>query len=614
MEQYLKVFRFGWPFLRRYRLRFFLGILLGFLFASTSGLFIWAVQVLTARVLGGEATSVALIGGGDSSWLAGYVPELMATMAHAQNLLLPLRGEPLTLWQLGGGLLFLPLLGALRGLLDYGTAYCMAWVSSRTVLDIQFSVLRQISSMSLAYFNSSRLGDHLLRIQSDTGTLQKTLNLGMCDLVKEPLTVLVVLASLLTTDWKLTLLALLFYPAYAYVIYRVGRKIRTLAEKNLKPTITQGSQLIEYLANIRLVKAFCLEEFQLTRFIKNGREQISYFIKRVQAREILNPLIEILAMLGASLTIIYVVWADVSSPKLMGFLTGLIILMKPVKKIADLHITFKNASVSVDRVAEALTMQPDILEPAHPTPKASFHHTISFRNVTFAYGDTPILHDLNLVIPKGTRIGIVGESGSGKSTLINLLMRFYDPRSGSVEIDGISLRDIATAELRRLMALVSQEIAIFDMTVAENIALGRQDATRAEIEEAARRANAHAFITALPQGYDTRVGESGCTLSGGQRQRIAIARALVRQTPILLLDEATAALDSKSEAEVQAALDQLSGDYTIIAVAHRLSTLRHFDRIVVMESGRIVEEGPFAELMARQGRFHAMATRQGLTD
>jgi subfamily B ATP-binding cassette protein MsbA len=612
MEQYLKVFRFGWPFLRRYRLRFFCGILLGFCFAGTSGLFIWAAQVLTARVLSGDAASLTLLGNADPSWIARLTPGFIETLAQAQDFLLPLRGQPLTPGQIVGGLLFLPLLGALRGLLDYGTAYCMAWVSSRTVLDIQSAVLRCISTMSLGYFTSSRLGDHILRIQSDTGVLQKTLNLGMSDLIKEPCTLLVVLVSLLLTDWKLTLLALLFYPAYGLAIYKVGRKTRRLAEKNLKPAIAQGSQLIEYLANIRLVKAYRLEDFQLARFVKNGREQIGYLIKRIQAQEILNPIVETLAMLGASLTILYVVWADVGSDTLVGFLTGLIILMKPIKKIAGLHVTFKNASVSVDRVAEALTMQPDIVEPTQPVSKPSFDRALSFRAVSFAYGNTPVLHQLDLEIPKGTKLGIVGESGSGKSTLINLLMRFYDPQSGRIEIDSTPLSCIATTDLRRLMALVSQEVAIFDMTVAENIALGRQDARRADIEEAARRADAHTFITALPQGYDTRVGESGATLSGGQRQRIAIARALVRNSPILLLDEATAALDSKSEAEVQAALDRLSGDYTVIAVAHRLSSLRNFDRILVMENGRIVEEGAFPELMARGGRFAAMAARQGL--
>jgi ABC-type multidrug transport system fused ATPase/permease subunit len=224
-----------------------------------------------------------------------------------------------------------------------------------------------------------------------------------------------------------------------------------------------------------------------------------------------------------------------------------------------------------------------------------------------------VLRDLTLEIPKGTKLGIVGESGSGKSTLINLLMRFYDPQSGRIEIDGLPLSRIATSDLRRLMALVSQEVAIFDMTVAENIALGRQDARRADIEEAARRADAHSFITALPQGYDTRVGENGATLSGGQRQRIAIARALIRKSPILLLDEATAALDSKSEAEVQATLDRLSENYTVIAVAHRLSSLRNFDRILVMENGRVVEAGSFPELIVLGGLFATMAARQGLT-
>lgn len=612
MEHYLKVFRFGWPFLRRYRLRFFCGVLLGFSFAGTSGLFIWAAQVLTARVLGGDGAGLISAGVVAPLWLERVFPGWVDALASAQDFLLPMRGQSLSGWQVLGGLLFLPLLGALRGMLDYGTAYCMAWVSSRTVLDIQAAVLARISAMSLRYFTSSKIGDHTLRIQSDTAVLQKTLNLGMSDLIKEPFTVLVVLVSLLSTDWKLTVLALLFYPAYALAILKVGRKTRKLAEQNLRPTIAQGSQLIEYLSNIRLVKAYQLEEFQLARFVRNGREQNRYLMKRVQAQEILNPMIETMAMLGASLTILYVIWADVSSPKLVGFLTGLIILMKPIKKIAGLHITFKNASVSVDRVADALTMASEVRDPVRPVRKASFDHALTFRQVTFAYDEEVVIDSLDLTIPKGVKLGIVGESGSGKSTLINLLMRFYDPQQGSVEIDGVPLSDLATADLRWLMALVSQEIAIFDMTMAENIALGRPGASRAEIEAAARRASAHDFIMALPQGYETRVGEGGSSLSGGQRQRLAIARALVRRAPILLLDEATAALDSKSEAEVQDALDALNEEFTVIAVAHRLSSLRHFDRILVMERGKIVEEGGFGELIARGGRFAAMAAQQSI--
>lgn len=614
MEQYLKVFRFGWPFLRRYRTRFFSGIVLGFAFAGTAGLFIWAVQVLAARVLEpGGADSLALLSGNSgNSWITHQFPGFVAWLQSMQDLLLPARGQPITPLQIAGGLLLLPALGALRGLADYGTSYCMTWVSSRVVLDIQSSVLSRLSQMSLAFFSNSRIGDHTLRIQNDSAVLQKTLNLGMSDLIKEPCTVLVVLFSLFSTDWKLTLLALTFYPAYGFAIYKVGRKTRTLAQKNLKPSIAQGSQLIEYLANIRLVKAYRLEDFQLQRFVKNGREQIGYLMKRTQAQEMLSPLMETLAMLGASLTIVYVLWAGIGAPALVGFLTGLVILMKPVKKIAGLHVMFKNASVSVDRVAEALTIAPDVAEPAHPASKRSFDLALRFESTTFAYGESPVLRDLDLTLPKGSRTGIVGESGSGKSTLINLLMRFYDPQQGRITLDGTDLKEIATTDLRALMALVSQEVALFDLSVADNIRLGRPGATQEEIEAAARAAHAHDFITALPQGYETRVGESGVILSGGQRQRIAIARALLKRAPILLLDEATAALDSKSEAEVQAALDALPAGFTILAIAHRLSTLRQFDRILVMEHGRIVEEGAYPELMARGGRFAAMAARQGL--
>jgi ABC-type multidrug transport system fused ATPase/permease subunit len=615
MEHYLKVFRFGWPFLKRYRGRFFAGVLTGFLFAASNGLFVGVVTTLTERITPRPAITQTTVEPREKS--EGRLHDLKAWLKEQSqpwvDTWLPRRDQPISPTQLVGGILLLPLLAFIRGGLRYLSSYCIEWVSARAVLDIQSQVLQRLSCMSLGYFNSSRLGDHILRIQTDTGVLQKTLNLGVSDLIKEPATVIVLIAALFVLNWQMCLLALFFFPFYGWIITKVGRKTRTLAEKNLKPTIAQGSQLIEYLANIRLVKAYQLEDFQLARFLKNGREQIRYLIKRVQAQQLLNPAIETLAFLGLGLTILYVIWARVEIQDLAGFIVALVGILNPVKKIAGLHVTFKNASVSVDRVADALTMQPDIIEPTQPVSKPSFDRAISFHAVSFAYGDTPVLRDLTLEIPKGIKLGIVGESGSGKSTLINLLMRFYDPQSGRIEIDGIPLSRIATSDLRRLMALVSQEVAIFDMTVAENIALGRQDACRADIEEAARRADAHSFITALPQGYDTRVGENGATLSGGQRQRIAIARALIRNSPILLLDEATAALDSKSEAEVQATLDRLSENYTIIAVAHRLSSLRNFDRILVMENGRVVEAGSFPELIARGGLFATMAARQGLT-
>jgi len=264
------------------------------------------------------------------------------------------------------------------------------------------------------------------------------------------------------------------------------------------------------------------------------------------------------------------------------------------------------------RLKEILSTEPTVIDPPQPKPMPVFAKEIRFDNVRFGYRDNPVLHDFSLVIPRGARLGLAGESGSGKTTLLNLLYRFYDPTAGALKIDGLNLREVSTRDLRAQMALVSQDTVLFDDTVAGNIAAGRPGATRAEIEAAARAAFAHDFIIQLPQGYDNQIGERGGTLSGGQRQRLAIARAFVRNAPILVLDEATASLDSKAEAEVQAAIDVLAEHRTVICVAHRLSTLATMDRIIVLAEGRIVEQGGYQELLKADGPFAAMARRQGI--
>jgi len=266
----------------------------------------------------------------------------------------------------------------------------------------------------------------------------------------------------------------------------------------------------------------------------------------------------------------------------------------------------------VNRLLHILQQQPSVKDPAQPKPLREFRRGIAFENVSFTYGRELVLQNLNLEVPRGTKLGVAGESGSGKSTLVNLLFRFFDPTGGVIRIDGLDLREIACADLRRLMALVSQDVVLFDMTVAENIALGKAGATRAEIEAAAKAAFAHEFIAAMPQGYDTSIGERGVTLSGGQRQRLCLARAFVRNAPILVLDEATASLDSKAEAEVQAAIDRLAEHRTVISVAHRLSTLAAMDFLIVLERGQIVESGSFDELLRHGGVFADMAARQGI--
>ena len=317
-------------------------------------------------------------------------------------------------------------------------------------------------------------------------------------------------------------------------------------------------------------------------------------------------------MIGFGVLLAYIFWEGRSIPQLIGFMTGMVMLYQPLKKLAGINTYFQEAVVGANMVRDAMKEEPAVKEDPATLELKEFGEEIRFEEVDFSYGEVAVVQEFNLVVPKGMKIGVVGESGAGKSTLVSLLLRFYDPTNGRVTIDGTDIRGVTFESLRGQMALVSQEVVIFDQTVAENIACGKLDASLEEIVAAAKAANAHEFIEGLPAGYDTRLGERGTRLSGGQRQRIAIARAFVRQAPILILDEATAALDSKAEAEVQGAIDRLEEGRTVVCVAHRLSTLRGMDKIIVLEEGRVVEEGGFEELLERDGVFAEMARKQGL--
>jgi subfamily B ATP-binding cassette protein MsbA len=336
-------------------------------------------------------------------------------------------------------------------------------------------------------------------------------------------------------------------------------------------------------------------------------------MKQIQAKELINPLIETIGAVGLSVLLVYILLRHRTGADLAVFVAAFAAIYTPIRKVAGVHLFFEQAVSGIERLMRILREEPTVKEPAAPKMMRRFSREIRFENVTFAYKDRPVLENFNLVVPYGMKLGIAGESGSGKSTLINLLFRFYDPQEGRILIDGQDIREISTADLRAHMALVSQEVVLFDQSVAENIASGKPGATGEEIEAAAKAAFAHEFIMQLPNGYDTRVGDRGVLLSGGQRQRIAIARAFVRQAPILALDEATAALDAQSEAQVQKAIDHLAEHRTVISVAHRLSTLSKMDKIIVFRDGRIVEEGTFSQLLLEQGIFGSMARGQALT-
>jgi len=605
--------------MRPYWTRLVLGVVLGCLCGLTAAGFLWAMRTLMDRLEEPKATPEINQQAAASKKGASMFPALDARLKQWQQTAtatldpwLPRAGVSLHWKQILGGLLLLPFFALLRGTTDYASNYCMGWVSERVINDLRCDMLAKLTSLSLDYFNRSTTGDMLTRINADTMNLHRAMRQGTADLVKEIFTMVSLLVGLLIVDPKLTLFVLVFTPLVILPLFVLGKKARRAGREGRKANVGQNSLLIEALTGIRVLKAFNLEARQIERFREFSKKLIHHGMKGVQAKEMVNPLIEVIAAIGLGALVVYLFWTRQSLADLVTFITGVAWLFVPVKKIAGVHILFEQAGAGVERLVELLREKPTVVEPAHPRPLKNFEREIRFENVEFTYGHNPVLRGVNLRIPRGFKIGIAGESGSGKSTLVNLLFRFYDVTGGSVKIDGVDVRELSFEELRRPMALVSQDVFVFRTTVAENIAAGKEGATRDEIEAAARAANAHEFIMQLPKGYDTVIGERGMTLSGGQRQRLAIARAFVRDAPILILDEATASLDSQTELEVQREIDQLEENRTVICIAHRLSTLSNMDHIIVLSQGRIVEQGTFDELVRARGIFAGMAARQGI--
>lgn len=604
------ILAFGRPYLRRYWPRLALGVLLGVIYGFSNGLAVWGARVVFERLSGTPAAVSAPATPGRGPAL---LTRLDGGVREALDPWLPRAGRRPDGRQVAGAMLLLPLLMALRGYSGYFSNYFMTWVSERTVCDVRVALLARLSGLSLDYFNRVRSGDLITRINADAAALQSALGSRLADLVKEPFTVLSIVILLLALNWQLALFALVFLPLCVLPISRLGRKAREAGRRLALAASQQAGLLVEFLAGIRVVKAFGLESRQIERFSHFAHELFGQGMRAMRAREMANPVVEIFSAFALSALILYIALRGVQFTDMVTFLIGTAALYTPVKRLSALHITFAQASVAAERIQQVLLEQPTVRDPAQPRPPGGFAREIRFENVAFAYAQQPVLTGFNLILPRGQKLGVAGESGSGKSTLVNLLFRFYDPTAGRLTFDGVDIREVAMADLRGQMALVSQEIVLFDQTVRENIACGRAGATAAEVEAAARAAFAHDFILALPQGYETPVGERGVTLSGGQRQRIAIARAFVRNAPILVLDEATAALDSQAEQEVQAALERLEENRTVICVAHRLSTLANMDRLLVLAAGRIIEEGTFGQLVRSGGVFSGMARLQGIT-
>ena len=617
----IKILRFGFPYLRRYWLRFALGIIFGFIFGLSNGFTLGGVYLILNR-LGDPARVQQLTEEGRK---AKQQPENVVTHTfHAKMQIvterfyatidpwLPVAHRQLDWKQVLGGFLLFPLLAGFRGLMNYATMYLMAWAGLRIVNDVKEDVFRKINSLSLDFFHKHTTAELMSRINDDTGTLSQCLRLGFADMIKEPSTILVLFVSLLIVDWKLTLISLATIPICAIPIRVISRRIKAQGRQDNAAYINQSSLAMESFQNVRVTKAYDLAGEHANLFRKAGNRAGHFFLKTTQARSMLNPLLETISAFGIGAVILYTIWAGIGVKVLGGFLLSFVYFSNSFKKLSGIQVYFSQAGLAMERLMGLFQLEPTVREPENPVHISRFTSSIEFKKVSFSYGDGDVLDNVSFKLPRGHKLGLAGESGSGKSSLINLIFRFFDPTSGHIEIDGTSISSFSLADLRLQLALVSQDVLLFNTTVAENISFGKVGATREDVIAAARAAYAHDFIEELPKGYDTPLGERGLRLSGGQRQRIAIARAFIRNAPILVLDEATASLDSQSEAEVQKAIDHLAENRTVVCVAHRLSTLRSMDQIIVLHKGHIVEQGGFDQLLSQKGIFTAMAARQSI--
>jgi len=500
-------------------------------------------------------------------------------------------------------IMLLPLVGLIRGVSEYGSKYLIQWVGSRVVMDLRDGMFAHLNKLSLGFFVQSRSGDVISRITNDTTVVQGSVSTVVEDIAKEPMTIVAVIAYILFLDPWLALISITLFPVCIIPVMLFGKRVRRFARESQQRISDLVSILQEGVAGVRIIKAFGMEAYEQGRFHQQNKLFFSRNMKVTRARAAIEPLIVFITTIGFSLLLVYVQAVQMKAGEFITFAGAMVMLYTPVKKLSRIHLQIEQAAASAERIFEVLDSPVEVVERPGAVEMTGAIDHIGFSGVSFAYGDKTVLDQINLDVKAGTRVALVGGSGAGKTTLVSLIPRFYDPGHGEIRINGRNIAGLTLSSLRKQIGLVTQDTVLFNDTVANNIAYGMRSASRAAIVEAATRANAHEFITAMPDGYDTVIGELGSRLSGGQRQRLAIARAMLRNPPIMLLDEATSALDTESERLVQSALNELMKGRTVFAIAHRLSTIINSDLILVMDQGRIVQSGRHEELLAQGGIY-----------
>ena len=510
-----------------------------------------------------------------------------------------------------------PLVAFARLLMMFLNHYCLSWSGAHAVADLRMEMLEHVQRQSLQFFGRVDVGQLMTRITSDPHQIQTIMTTILTEVALAPFEIVVAFGFIIwfaiSNHMIPTLMLIVIgFPLFVLPIQMLGRKIKKWARKTLERNSMIGAKIHEILTCIRVVKSCHTEEFENRRYASTNKYLLKSTMRGLRIGLMVGPTVE---TVGILLICAFVVWCFLTNVKIsdvVPMLAPLLIIYKPVKQLSKLQVQVENSLAALSRIYSVLDLHMELPERADPVRKATFDDKVVFRDVTFTYdtADHPAVENASFEIARGKMVAVVGGTGSGKSTMSALLARFYDPQQGRITIDGIDLKDVAIGDLRKLVGAVMQETLLFNDTIEENIRYGTPDATHEQVVTAAKLANAHDFIMAQPEGYDRIVGEKGFALSGGERQRIAIARAILKNPPILILDEATSALDTVTERLVQAALDNLMQNRTTFAIAHRLSTIRHADLILVMQEGRIVERGTHDELYAAGGVYRKLCDMQ----
>lgn len=530
--------------------------------------------------------------------------------------LIEINGPSLTLLYLGFFLAFMTLL---KTSAYFASSAVMIPLRTGVVRDIRVMVYSKVLSLPLGFFSEERKGDIIARMSGDVGEIENSITSSLDMLIKNPILIFMYFGTLLVTSWQLTLFTIIVLPGMGWVMGKVGRKLKRQSLDAQAKWSDTMSQLEETLGGLRIIKAFIAERKMIDRFTTCSNDFRKATNKVAMRQALAHPMSEFLG----TLLIVIVLWfggslilsnnSSIDAPTFIFYMVILYSVINPLKEFSKAGYNIPKGLASMERVDKILKAENKIVESPQPKPLNDLTETIEFKNITFSYGNTKeVLKHVDLTVPKGKTVALVGQSGSGKSTLVDLLPRYHDVQGGEIKIDGVSIKEVRIADLRSIIGNVNQEAILFNDTFFNNIAFGVENATMEQVVEAAKIANAHDFIMEKEDGYHTNIGDRGSKLSGGQRQRISIARAILKNPPILILDEATSALDTESERLVQEALERLMKTRTTIAIAHRLSTIKNADEICVLHEGEIVERGKHEELLAKNGYYKRLHDMQSL--